>query len=109
MASESNLVDNMSMDDSTNEDSSDDDFLFTDDFDANFGDFMMLNCFVANKGSTIGRRLCRTSLLIGKMYMLEILNGHSDVCYRNFCMQKHIFMNFCDTLKVRELLTYIKK
>ncbi|KAL2466949.1 putative harbinger transposase-derived nuclease [Abeliophyllum distichum] len=104
MASLSNLVDNVSTDmlstDMLNaEESSDDDLLFVDDDDEDFGNVLMVNCFVANSVSTINRIPCRTSLLKGKMYMLEILNGHPDVCYRNFRMYKHVFMNFCDTLK----------
>ncbi|XP_022841850.1 protein ALP1-like [Olea europaea var. sylvestris] len=89
--------------------SSDDDLLNMDDSEGNFGDFMMLHCFAAHKGSTIGRIPCRTSLLTGKMYVLEILNGHPEVCYRNFRMQKHVFMNFCDTLKEKGLLYDGKK
>jgi len=86
----------------TDEDLSNDDFLFTeDDLDASVGDILMLSYFVANKRIFIDRTPCRTSLLIGKIYMLEILNGYPDVCHRNFRMQKHIFMNFCDTLKQR--------
>ncbi|XP_022843162.1 protein ALP1-like [Olea europaea var. sylvestris] len=89
--------------------SSDDDLLNMDDSEGNFGDFMMLHCFVAHKGSTIGRIPCRKSLLMGKMYVLEILNRHPEVCYRNFRMQKHVFMNFCDTLKEKGLLYDGKK
>jgi len=109
MSTESNVVGNMRSNDSTDEDSSDDDYLFTDDIVANFGDVIMLNCFVASKSSVIDRVPCRTSLLTGKMYILEILNGHLDVCYRNFRMQKHVFMNFCDTLKQKQLLKDGKK
>ncbi|KAL2520503.1 protein ALP1-like [Forsythia ovata] len=107
MASESNFVDNVSTDVLTDKGSSDDDLLFTDDFDDNSGDLLMLHCFVANKRSTIGRRPCRTSLFTGKM--LKILNGHLDMCYRNFRMQKHVFINFCATLKEKVLLTDGKK
>ncbi|XP_022883522.1 uncharacterized protein LOC111400340 [Olea europaea var. sylvestris] len=89
--------------------SSDDDLLNMDDSEGNFGHFMMLHCFAAHKGSTIGRMPCRTLLLTGKMYVLEILNGHPEVCYRNFRMQKHVFMNFCDTLKEKGLLYDGKK
>ena len=69
----------------------------------------MLNCFVAKKSSVISRVPYRTSLLTGKMYMLEILNGHPDVCYSNFRTQKHVFMNFCDTMKQKQLLKDGKK
>ncbi|KAL2549403.1 hypothetical protein Fot_10933 [Forsythia ovata] len=79
MASLSDLDDNLSTDMLNDEVSSDDELVFTDDYDEDFGDLIMFNCFVANTGSTIGRTLCRTSLLTGKMYMLEILNGHPDV------------------------------
>ncbi|XP_052197195.1 uncharacterized protein LOC127804376 [Diospyros lotus] len=104
MSTESSWVQN-----STDEDLSDD-FLFTeDDLDASIGDRLMLSYFVANKRVFIDRTPCRTSLLTGKMYMLEILNGHPDVCHRNFRMQKHVFINFCDTLKHKGLLTDGKK
>jgi len=105
MSTESSWVQNL-----TDEDLSDDDFLFTEnDLDASVGDILMLSYFVANKRIFIDRPPCRTSLLTGKMYMLEILNGHPDVCHRNFRMQKHVFMNFCDTLKHKGLLTDGKK
>ncbi|XP_052188895.1 protein ALP1-like [Diospyros lotus] len=56
MSTESNMVGNMHTNDSTDEDASDDDFLFTDDIVANFGDVIMFNCFVASKSSVIGRK-----------------------------------------------------
>ncbi|XP_022852822.1 uncharacterized protein LOC111374384 [Olea europaea var. sylvestris] len=109
MASGSNVDDNLHVDESIEEESSDDELLYMDDVDANFGELMVLNYFVANKGSIIGRTPCRISLLIGKMYILEILNGHPDICYRNFRMQKHVFMNLCDILKEKGLLKDGKK
>ncbi|XP_022885058.1 uncharacterized protein LOC111401518 [Olea europaea var. sylvestris] len=49
MTSQSKVDDNVSTEDSIDEDSSDDDLLYMDAFGTNFGDLMMLNCFVANK------------------------------------------------------------
>ena len=83
MSTESSWVQNL-----IDEDLSDDDSLIIeDDLDASVGDILMLSYFVANKRIFIDRTPCRTSLLTGKMYMLEILNGHPDVCYHNFHMQ----------------------
>ncbi|KAL2505216.1 putative harbinger transposase-derived nuclease [Abeliophyllum distichum] len=106
MESVSTMDENMS-NDMLNDDgsSSDDELVCTDDYDEDFGDLIILDCFVHNTGSTVGRTPCRTSMLTGKMYMLKILNGHPDVCFRNFRMRKHVFMNFCDTLKEKGLLT----
>ncbi|XP_022852831.1 uncharacterized protein LOC111374395 [Olea europaea var. sylvestris] len=109
MASESNVDDNLHVDEYIEKESSDDELLYMDDVDANFGKLMVLNYFVANKGSINGKTPCRTSFLTRKMYTLEILNGHPDVCYRNFCMQKHVFMNLCDILKEKGLLKDEKK
>ncbi|XP_019433068.1 PREDICTED: uncharacterized protein LOC109339964 [Lupinus angustifolius] len=47
----------------------------------------------------ISRTPCRTSLLIGKMYTLEVMAGHEARCYENFRMRKNVFLNFCDTLR----------
>ncbi|KAL2486825.1 putative harbinger transposase-derived nuclease [Abeliophyllum distichum] len=79
MESLSTMDENMS-NDMLNDDcsSSDDELVCTDDYDEDFGDLIILNCFVHNTGSTVGRTPCRTSMLTGNMYMLEILNGHPD-------------------------------
>ncbi|KAL2491082.1 putative harbinger transposase-derived nuclease [Abeliophyllum distichum] len=68
----------------SDDDSSDDDFLWTDDFDATVGYILMLSYFAANERSIMDRIPCRTSLLTGKMYILEILNGHPTVCHNIF-------------------------
>ena len=38
-------------------------------------------------------------MLTGRMYTLEFLVGHEVRCYESFRTDKHVFLNFCDTLK----------
>ncbi|KAG6511476.1 hypothetical protein ZIOFF_029544 [Zingiber officinale] len=58
---------------------------------------------------SIDRMPCRTSSLTGRMYIQEILDGHPQVCFDNFRMSKHVFVNFCRTLKEMNLLQDGKK
>lgn len=85
--------------------SSDDDFMFMDYRNEQFGDMLMINCFVATQRSTMNKVPCRTSSLTGRMFLLDILNGNPTVCHQIFRMQKHVLLNFCDTLKEKGLLT----
>ncbi|KAG6510152.1 hypothetical protein ZIOFF_028161 [Zingiber officinale] len=57
----------------------------------------------------IDRMSCQTSSLTGGMHILEILDGHPQVCFDNFRMSKHVFVNFCSTLKEMNLLQDGKK
>ncbi|KAG6488995.1 hypothetical protein ZIOFF_050253 [Zingiber officinale] len=57
----------------------------------------------------IDRMPCRTSSLTRRMYIQEILDGHPQVCFDNFRMSKHVFVNFCSTLKEMNLLQDGKK
>ncbi|KAG6525968.1 hypothetical protein ZIOFF_015941 [Zingiber officinale] len=58
---------------------------------------------------SIDRMPCRTSSLTGRMYIQEILDGHPQACFDNFCISKHVFVNFCRTLKEMNLLQDGKK
>ncbi|KAG6506479.1 hypothetical protein ZIOFF_031802 [Zingiber officinale] len=57
----------------------------------------------------IDRMPCRTSCLTRRMYIQEILDGHPQVCFDNFRMSKHVFVNFCSTRKEMNLLQDGKK
>ncbi|KAI8571012.1 hypothetical protein RHMOL_Rhmol01G0083500 [Rhododendron molle] len=43
---------------------------------------------------------CRTSILRGHDYVLEVLNGHDARCDEGFRMETHVFIAFCEALKV---------
>lgn len=73
------------------------------------GDMKMLHDFVVKERSIMDSTPCRTSLLIGKIYILKILNGQPTVCHDIFRMQKQVFTNFCDILKENGLLRDGKK
>ncbi|GMP62181.1 hypothetical protein CsSME_00024379 [Camellia sinensis var. sinensis] len=45
-------------------------------------------------------RPCRTSILQGHDYVLEILNGHERRSKENFRMEPDVFINLCEALKV---------
>ncbi|CAL5342174.1 unnamed protein product [Camellia sinensis] len=45
-------------------------------------------------------RPCRTSILQGLDYVLEILNGHERRSKENFRMEPDVFINLCEALKV---------
>ncbi|CAL5395826.1 unnamed protein product [Camellia sinensis] len=47
-------------------------------------------------------RPCRTSILQGHDYVLEILNGHERRSKENFRMEPDVFINLCEALKVYE-------
>ncbi|KAG6521492.1 hypothetical protein ZIOFF_018613 [Zingiber officinale] len=57
----------------------------------------------------IDRMPCQTSSLTGRMCIQEILDGHPQVCFDNFRMSKHVFVNFYSTLKEMNLLQDGKK
>lgn len=40
-----------------------------------------------------------TSILSGKSYVKEVLEGYLQVCYDMFCMYVHIFKHLCNGLK----------
>ena len=43
---------------------------------------------------------CRTSILLGHNYVLEILNGHETRSKENFRMEPDVFISLCEALKV---------
>ncbi|KAH7850954.1 hypothetical protein Vadar_005108 [Vaccinium darrowii] len=54
----------------------------------------------------IDHRPCRTSMLRGHDYVLEVLNGHEDRCHQNFRMKPQVFIGFCEALKVHANLKH---
>ena len=49
------------------------------------------------------RPMC-TSILSGKLYVKEVLEGYPQVCYDIFRMDKHIFKHLCNELKMLHLV-----
>ena len=49
------------------------------------------------------RPMC-TSILSGRSYVIEVLEGNPQVCYDIFCMDKTIFRHLCNELKRLHLL-----
>ncbi|PIA58824.1 hypothetical protein AQUCO_00500634v1 [Aquilegia coerulea] len=47
---------------------------------------------------------CRTSILRGKEYILEVLEGNPTRCFESFRMKPHVFRNLCDRLKMIKVL-----
>ena len=45
-----------------------------------------------------------TSILLGKSYVHETLEGHPQICYNTFRMGKHVFLHLCSELKRLYLL-----
>ena len=76
--------------DSSFEDDDDDELIFT---------FLCLVCNEYARIESLNPRLCRTSLLRGHDYVLELLNGHESRCYDCFRMNKNVFIAFCEELK----------
>ena len=87
----------MSIHEST--DSSSDCSTGSSDWDNDFGDLIIVSLIKEYEKSFISKTPCRTSMLTGRMYTLEFLVGHEVRCYESFRMKKHVFLNFCDTLK----------
>ncbi|PIA29519.1 hypothetical protein AQUCO_05900030v1 [Aquilegia coerulea] len=46
----------------------------------------------------------RTSILTGKEYILEVLEGNPTRCFESFRMKPHVFRNLCDRLKMMKVL-----
>ncbi|XP_055961841.1 protein ALP1-like [Mercurialis annua] len=85
---------------STSSDSSGDD----DSSDDSMGDLLMVRYLMANKRYFIDKIPCRTSMLSGKEYILEVLVGNPTRCYEGFRMKPHVFKNLCNRLKMMNLL-----
>ncbi|KAH7839912.1 hypothetical protein Vadar_010296 [Vaccinium darrowii] len=43
---------------------------------------------------------CRTSILRGHDYVIEVLNGHDARCEESFRMETHVFIALCEALKI---------
>ncbi|KAL4340384.1 hypothetical protein GQ457_08G015210 [Hibiscus cannabinus] len=79
------------------------------DLDDEMGQFLLLKYVHDYYNAFIPKMPCRTSIPDGKAYVMEILYGNPTVCYEMFRMKKHVFLNFCDRLKVDKLLEDEKK
>ena len=49
---------------------------------------------------------CRTSILRGHDYVLEVLNGNDIQCFEQFRMKPHVFITFCEVLQERRYLQH---
>ena len=47
---------------------------------------------------------CRTSELLGRQYMIELLNGHEDRLFESCRMDKSMFHALCHTLRTMDFL-----
>ena len=47
------------------------------------------------------KKPCRTSSHTGYKFVMDVLNGHEIRCFEQFRMEKHVFMNFLETLTKR--------
>ena len=74
------------------------------DLDDEMGQFILMKYVYEYYKTYLPKMPCRTSLLSGKAYVMEILDGNPTVCYEMFRMRKHVFLNFCDRLKVEHFL-----
>ncbi|KAL4367185.1 hypothetical protein GQ457_05G027840 [Hibiscus cannabinus] len=79
------------------------------DLDDEMGQFLLLKYVNDYYNAFIPKMPCRTSILDGKAYIMEILSGNPTVCYEMLRMKKHVFQNFCDRLKVENFLEDEKK
>ena len=75
-----------------------------DSVDDNMRDLLMVRYIMASKKFFIKKIPCRTSMLSGKEYILEILVGNPNKCYEGFWIKPHVFKNLCDKLKMMNLL-----
>ena len=76
------------------------DSLFEDDDDGEFiFTFLYLVCNEYAHIESLSPRLCRTSLLRGHDYVLELLNDQESRCYDCLKMDKNVFITFCEKLK----------
>ncbi|KAL3729019.1 hypothetical protein ACJRO7_033591, partial [Eucalyptus globulus] len=58
-------------------------------------------CTVALDASVHTREPIRDSKLLGSEWIREIISGHSDRIYEAFRMERHVFLNLCDLMRVR--------
>ncbi|XVF02620.1 hypothetical protein REPUB_Repub04eG0190700 [Reevesia pubescens] len=74
------------------------------DLDGEMKEFILIKYVYEYYKAYLPKMPCRTSILSGKAYVMEILYGNPTVCYEMLRMRKHVFLNFCDRLKVDHLL-----
>jgi len=58
-------------------------------------------CLAAMDTSLHTREPIRDSQLSGAEWIREIVHGHSDRIYEAFRMERHVFLNLCDLMRVR--------
>ncbi|KAL3747615.1 hypothetical protein ACJRO7_016420 [Eucalyptus globulus] len=58
-------------------------------------------CLAAMETSLHTREPIRDSQLSGEEWIREIVHGHSDRIYEAFRMERHVFLNLCDLMRVR--------
>ncbi|GAB2282002.1 hypothetical protein Dimus_016565 [Dionaea muscipula] len=67
-----------------NDTSSEDEYLFPDESDLAYGDLIALNVLIHSERSFVDRMPRRTSILNGRMFIAEKLNGHPNDCHDDF-------------------------
>lgn len=75
-----------------------------DDFMDDAMDLMLLKLLNDYHASYICKQPCRDGMLTGPEWVQEVLQGHSNRCYDVGRMEKHVFLNLCNTLKRRNFL-----
>jgi len=58
-------------------------------------------CLVAMDMSVHTKEPIRDSNLSGPEWMRELICGHSDRIYEAFRMERHVFLNLCDLMRIR--------
>ena len=81
----------------------------SDDDDDGVIDLMMARYLIENEQNFVERIPCRTSMLSGKEYIVEVLLGNPTRYYKSFRMAPHVFVNLCNRLKLMVLLKDKKK
>ena len=76
----------------------------SDDDDDGVIDLMMARYLIENEQNFVERIPCRTSMLSGKEYIIEVLLENPIRCYESFRMAPHVFVNLYNRLKLMGLL-----
>ncbi|PIA28380.1 hypothetical protein AQUCO_07000009v1 [Aquilegia coerulea] len=75
-----------------------------DDFDEDMIDLLLIRHVLEYESLFVDKTPCRTSILRGKEYILEVLEGNPTRCFESFRMKQHVFRNLCDRLKMMKVL-----
>ncbi|KAL5699871.1 hypothetical protein ACHQM5_030707 [Ranunculus cassubicifolius] len=75
-----------------------------DEYDDDMMDLFMVKYALESKRLFVDRNPCRTSMLSGKNYIIEVLVGNPTRCFESFRMKPHVFMNLCVRLKMMGVL-----